>query len=395
MNQKINNYLSIDIGTSKINCVICQLDKDNNLDLKGVGESGTSGIEDGVIVQTNELYKAIERAIKRASVDAGGLTSNQVIMNIPSKGIHSLEKTSVIISQDPSNQIEQFHQKDSLKQIKQQLPQDKTVLHILPYEYQVDGIKVKNPVGVFGKTLDTKACVIVGNENNINQLRQIFKNLNCIIKGIVYTPLGLIEMLIKEKPYEKIGLIDIGGNYTIINQIKNKQLIKTEVIPLGGDLFTWDISECLKVTIPEAERLKVLYGNVNINEINPQDKIMIMTKENHQKEIAKYLLCQIIQARFLDLIAKIKSHLSINEQDGWIFTGNGSLLKGIEPLMKSYGAKEVMVGMPTEYKPIIEKQDSLAAIGLLFYAIKNQAISFESISLSRIGIIKRWFSKVF
>ena len=92
---------------------------------------------------------------------------------------------------------------------------------------------------------------------------------------------------------------------------------------------------------------------------------------------------------------QIKSHLSISEQDGWIFTGNGSLLKGIEPLMKSYGAKEVMVGMPTEYKPIIEKQDSLAAIGLLFYAIKNQAISFKSISLSRIGIIKKWFLKVF
>ena len=62
----IKNVLGLDIGSSKICAAVCDLATQGNLHIQGVGNSISSGMQQGRIVDADELRTAIERAVKRA-----------------------------------------------------------------------------------------------------------------------------------------------------------------------------------------------------------------------------------------------------------------------------------------------------------------------------------------
>ena len=92
-----NIYIGIDIGSSKICVSICELLAQNRVVLKGVGTSVSSGIKDGLIVDTKEFSIALKRGLERAKRDAG-VISNRVFTTVPFGAIESLTNSGILIS---------------------------------------------------------------------------------------------------------------------------------------------------------------------------------------------------------------------------------------------------------------------------------------------------------
>jgi cell division protein FtsA len=398
-NSENNLIIGLDIGSSKICAAICEITSSEELNLRGIGKSIPAGINKGSITDPLELSKAIDRAISRASHNSN-LKPTQIITNVPFNKIQSIHNMGFVLSKEVTGQISETEKIECIKRSKNIIKSpDQRVLHVIPISYKVDGNAISNPIGAFGGNLEVKSHIILGNSDNISNLNFAIKELNLQICGIVYDILSSSQILLTEKE-RKDGsiLLDIGSKFTKIGIFKNNLLQDNLIIPIGGDTITADIAYCLKSSVPEAERIKILHGEAKSENISMEDKICINTKESGRKEIDKNLLCKIIEARVTELFKMIKSTLNYNYDNKYqvVLCGGSSSLPKIKEHVKSLFNAPIREGLPDEIQGIIENPEHSSAVGLIIYGLKIGAIKFPQKEKSSIfGKIKKKIKNIF
>ena len=69
-------------------------------------------------------------------------------------------------------------------------------------------------------------------------------------------------------------LIDIGAQMTTFSVVSMGQLKFAHTIQIGSEQITQDLSICLKCSLSEAERIKVLYGQLQSFKMNYQSMLL-------------------------------------------------------------------------------------------------------------------------
>jgi cell division protein FtsA len=90
-----NIIVGLDIGTTKIGCIIAELDGDLNAKIVGVGTSRSDGLRRGVVVNLEKTVVSIGRAIEEAELMAGVEVRN-VFAGIAGDHIRSINSHGVI-----------------------------------------------------------------------------------------------------------------------------------------------------------------------------------------------------------------------------------------------------------------------------------------------------------
>ena len=69
---KENNNLivALDIGTSKVACLVAELRPDSSLEILGMGGHESKGLKKGVVVNIETTVSAIQRALEEAELMA-------------------------------------------------------------------------------------------------------------------------------------------------------------------------------------------------------------------------------------------------------------------------------------------------------------------------------------
>ena len=390
-----NLVLGLDIGSTKICAAICEIDRYSDLSLKGIGHSISSGIHKGKIEDPRELLRSIERAIRRAQMSAGA-SSAKVFLNCPFAGIGFAYNSGIVMGKEENGIIILSDKTECINRSKTVVKTgEQTIMHAIPLFYKVDQKMVQNPVGMVGKNLEVYTHLVLGNTDNITILTKLIRQLNLQVKGLIYDPLAMAQVYLSDLDRRDGSLLlDIGGRFSKLNVFKNNLLQKSLVIPIGGETITADIAACLKVTVPEAERLKILYGTLDISSIGQHETIEITSKETGRTDIKKMLLCQIIEARVSELlkIAKKQIKFDFGKTYPLVLAGNGSQLKGLQPYLLQNLGLPVREHIPETMRNIIESPSHASAIGLVLYGVKNQAVGFvDQQKKTWLGKMIDWF----
>jgi len=393
-----NIYIGIDIGSSKICASVCELASDGELQILGVGTSISNGVEKGAISNSSELYKSIDRAIKRAEREAKSTSAN-ILVNLPYDSMEFIPNTGILISKEESGQISYEDKIECFRRSKNiSVSSKKTLLHAIPKSYKVDGKEVNNPVGVFGKSLELETLLVATNSDNILNVKQILKNMGFFIKGFIYDALAQSQVLLLDDE-RKSGsiLIDFGGTSIKVSTFNNNIMMESFIFPFGSDVLTQDIAKCLNVAMPEAERLKILYGDVELSKVNQRETIEINSKSEGRKTIKRFLLCQILESRINELTHFLYSKIPNIKNSNYklILGGGGSLLKGFKDHIKNNYNENVRLGLPDFVKGILESSTYATSGGLVLYGLKTSAIEYNPNSESIIYKIKKWLKKYF
>ena len=133
-----NIIVGLDIGTTKIGCIIAELDSDRNVKIVGVGTSRSEGLRRGVVVNLEKTVLSIGRAIEEAELMAGvevrnvyaGIAGDH-IRSINSHGVIAVSRGGVEITRGDIGRVI-----DAAKAVA--IPMDREILHILPQEFTVD-----------------------------------------------------------------------------------------------------------------------------------------------------------------------------------------------------------------------------------------------------------------
>ena len=129
------------------------------------------------------------------------------------------------------------------------IPSDRELLHVIPQEYRVDNTTGKNPVGMCGVRLESKAHIVTGSISLIQNLVKCVEQTGVHAEHIVLQPIIASSEAVLSEEEKDLGvvLVDIGGGTTDLAIWKDGSLIHSQIIPVGGNHFTNDLAIALKV----------------------------------------------------------------------------------------------------------------------------------------------------
>jgi cell division protein FtsA len=266
------------------------------------------------------------------------------------------------------------------------------IIHTLIKQFVVDGEKgIVDPIGLSAEKLAVELLAIYGTTSLINNIVNSVKAAKIGINDIIVEALASSEaVLTPEEKESGVILLDIGGGTTDVAIYKNKKMVFTYCLPVGGDLITSDISIGLNIPFLRAEEIKKKFANVDYNFYDTLNRINIGDiKIDSNRTTLNIRLYNIVNCRVKELLGLIKEKIEgynfmHRVPCGIVLTGGTSLLKGISPLANLVFNLPVRLGAPYNIDgppEVINNPIYSTAVGLLKYACQLE----NYVNISQIG----------
>ena len=323
--------VGLDLGATKISCVIGQVNKFSEIEVIGYGLSDSSGIKKGRILDPQSVANAVRNAVDAAE-EVSDLIVNSTYVNI--KGMNTrIEKVTIETEVEKPNDgmsINDIYNSYSRAQMAVNMSNNEQIIDLLPIEYTVNGRKYKEePIGAFCKSFSLEAQVVIANGEYIAGVQRVLKLAGLRLDGLILETLATSNIVLM--PEEKdmgVLLVDIGGGHTDISVYKNNIIEFYTTLPVGGDHITNDIAMTLDITSDEAEKLKRQYNLAIMAMIANNHDVKLNTKMTGENEVIRCsVIVQIIEARVKEIYQLIKKMISDNKLNGkidcMVLTGQG------------------------------------------------------------------------
>lgn len=377
MNDK-NILVGLDVGTTKVCTIVGQTGNDGNIEIIGIGTHPSQGLKKGSVVNIEKTIKSIQCSLEEAKLMAG-VNISRVSIGIAGSHIYSFNSSGVvavkgreIVQEDVDRVI------DAAKAIV--IPSDREIIHCIPQEFTVDNTKgIKNPVGMFGVRLEANVHVVTGSISLIQNLVKCVEATGVKIENITLQPIASSEAVLSPEEREMgVVLVDIGGGTTDLAIWKDGNLIHTQIIPVGGNHFTNDLSVALKIPHAEAERVKVNHGSVIPEKFATNNNVLIQSGQG-PKELSLKLVAEVLGARAEELFNIVKEVLDDKGLQhyltgGIVLTGGGALVDGITELAEFVLERPTKLGYPHSYggmTNIMQHPKFSTVLGLLLESQKK------------------------
>ncbi len=349
---KRRNFAALDVGSSKICCVMADTADGEDLRILGVGCAPSVGVQKGLVTNLDAAKVSIKKAIKAAEQSAGMKASN-VYVNASSNNISSFNKRGVIaisnrkqiITEDDVDRV-----LDIVKQTDENDEDETTLLHLIPQRYAIDKQEgIKDPRGMHGFRLDCDAHIVTAPYSTLENLTKSVRGAGSNVEQIIYAPLASSEAVLTEDERQSgVIMADIGAGTTDIAIFKDGYIVRTTTIPVGGSSITHDIAVGLNIPEDFAESLKCQYVGVD-----PSDQAIFERVINENGYAIPYKdLYDITKSRLDELMRlimlELPDELYNSMRAGIVLTGGATNMPGIENLAADIARLPVRIGTPPD-----------------------------------------------
>jgi cell division protein FtsA len=347
----------LDIGTTKIVCVVGRKNEHGKLEILGLGKAESTGVTRGVVSHITPTVQAIKRAVEECERQSG-IEINEVNVGIAGQHIKSLQHRGSLVLKDSDEEIRAEHIDKLIEDMRHlaMLPGEE-IIHILPQDFTVDNEHgIKDPIGRVGTRLEANFHIITGQINAIKNIVKCVQKAGLSILGLTLEPLASSEAVLSQEEKEAgVVLVDIGGGTTDIAIFEDEIIRHTAVIPFGGNIITEDIKNGCNIIKKYAEQLKVKFGSA-LADTTQNNKVVVIPGLHGRppKEISLKSLAQIIQCRMEEIIELVNleiknSSFQNNISAGLVITGGGSNLKHVKQLFEYITGLDTRIGYPHEH----------------------------------------------
>ncbi len=408
-NSKVEFIVALDIGTTKVLCLVADYDEDGNLRIVGVGQEACKGLNKGVISEID----ATVSSIRKAKDQARAMTNckfTSVTTGIAGNHIQSYNgNASITIMNDEVTEEDKENVITSASDIS--IPADQEILHRIPQYYTIDGqMGIKEPLGMAGKRLEANVHIITCSTTAKKNLNKCIENSFLDVDEFVLQPVASsYSVLTPEEKSLGVCLVDIGGGTTDIAIFTDGDIKHTAVIPVAGQNVTNDIRIGLCTSLEASEEIKEKYGSL-VPELNADEVIIPVpsVSDKPDTEVKKSVLTHIIKCRIDEIFKDIQNEISSSGytskiRAGIVFTGGGSKIEGLDTYAEEIFSMSARIGSPKPIPGITNFNGQTrysTAVGLLLYReeqLKDMPHRQNSENVLITNLSKIWdkFSKYF
>lgn len=349
---KTGMYVGLDIGTTSVKVVVAEY-IDSQMNIIGVGNAKSEGINRGIIVDIDKTVQAIQRAVRQAEEKAG-IQIKGVSVGLPANMLEVENCQGMIAVNGDSKEITDEDVRNvASAAVVRSIPPERQIVSILPQDFTVDGFEgIKDPRGMIGVRLEMYGLLFTGPKTIIHNIRKCVENAGLIVNEMVITPLALTESILSdgEKDFGTI-VIDMGGGQTTTAVMHDKQLKFTNLDQEGGEFVTKDISIVLNTSFNNAEALKINYGDAYPERTSPDEEFPVdVIGQSEPVKVDERYLSEIISARMEQIFNKAKDALdqieALELPGGVVLTGGAASLPGVVDLAQEIFGVNVKLYVP-------------------------------------------------
>ena len=400
-----NIAVGIDVGTHQIKVLVAEQeptnfqsekdsDKSPGFNLPKIIASAcieTKGMRHGYVTNIPELAKCIRTAVNIAEKNSG-FPIKKAYVSIGGVGLGAIVSVGSVVTTRADTEITNLDVKRAIEESEKEFPStyilNRKIIHSIPLEYKVDGRRVLGrPQGLKGVKLETRVLYITCLAHHLTDLMSAFDEANVEIKDVVAAPIAAsLVSLTKTQKIAGCILLNIGAETSSIIVYENNIPVSMEVFAVGSNDITNDIALGLKVSIEEADQIKM----------------SISLGQSSNSSIPTYSrkkLDEIVIARLSDIFDLVEDHLKKIDRNGLlpagiILTGGGSGLSNIEELAREalrLPSKQHKLKLEGNLKGIAREFEWSVSYGLIMLAFSSPddrgSISFDNINA--INIFKK------
>ncbi len=399
-----NLIIGLDIGTSKIVCLVGEIQQDGEIEVISIGTHPSTGLKKGVVVDIKATVHSIQRAVEEAELMAG-CEIHSVFAGIAGSHIKSLNSHGIVAIKDGEvAQSDVDRVIDAAQAVA--IPADRKILHILPQEFIIDEQEgIHQPVGMSGVRLETRVHIVTGAVSAAQNIDKCVRHCGLEVCDLTLEQLASSYAVLSDDEKELgVCLVDIGGGTTDIAVFTDGSIRHTAVIPIAGDQVTNDIAVALRTPTVHAEDIKIRYGCALTQLAATEETIKVASiGDRPSRTLSRQTLAEVIEPRYEELLQLIQAELRRSGFDqllagGIVMTGGSSKMEGLIDLAEEVFHMPVRLGIPqlvTGMAEVINNPIHATGVGLLLFGLENGASrerngaggSFREIW----GRMKSWF----
>ena len=378
----------LDVGTSKIVCLIARLDpmdpnapargRTHGVRILGIGHQRSRGMKAGQVVDMEEAETAIRLAVDAAERMAGVQVDNVIVCAAGGRIGSQTFQARVAVGDRAVGEAD-IHR--VLEATCAHTSRDgRAVLHSLPTSFSVDGAEnIRDPKGMIGEGLSANLHVASCDAAAMRNLGLAIERCHLNVEAFVASPYAsALATLADDEAEIGVTVVDFGGGTTSTAVFSGGALVHMDAVAVGGNHVTLDVARGLNVRLSGAERLKTLYGSAISSPSDDRESIAIEQvgdEVGHTSHMPRSQLVRIIRPRVEEIVELVRDRLRaqgrpLHAGSRVVLTGGGSQLTGMPETVRRILGGQVRVGRPVGVQGLPESGKSpafAAAVGLLVY----------------------------
>lgn len=385
----------LDVGTSKIACLILRFDGQKTVvsgEVVGAmaGQSGfrvigaattrSRGVRYGEIETMAETERAIRTALQAAQKMAG-LRVDHVIACFAGAKPRSYGMSGEVSVENPTVQTDDIGQVLAACDMPD-FGDNRTVLHAHPVNFTLDGRPwLADPRGHVGETLSTDLHLLTVDDRCVQNIIHCINRCDLELAGIASSSyVAAQSSLVEDEQELGAACIDMGGGATGISVFFKKHLIYADSVRIGGDHVTSDISMGLQIPMASAERIKTFYGGAVATGMDDREMIATDGKsgdwEHDRRQVSRSELIGIIRPRVEEILEEARAQLDAAGFENLpgkqiVLTGGASQIPGLDGLAARILGQHVRLGRPIRVQGLPQAATGPAFSGVVGLALNT------------------------
>ena len=380
---------SLDIGTSKVACMIARLKpcapsdslrgRTHAMELIGYSQIQSRGMKAGAVVDLAECEQAVRHAVALAermakvrvesvllSVSGGRLQGQLVEAAADIRG-------STVGPSDIS--------RVTSAGMRHATGEGRTVLHALPVGYSLDGVKgIRDPRGMVARQFGVDMNVVTSDVTVARNLMLVVERCHLNVEAMAASPyVAGLSVLTDDETDLGAAVIEMGAGTTTIATYTGGRFVHAAGFALGGQHITMDLARGIGACIADAERIKTLYGTVLTGGSDARELMSVPSAGDDERDVPQIVsratIANIIRHRAEEIFEMVRDRLADSpfgaEPRGRIvLTGGASQLTGIPELATRILGRPVRIGRPLGFGRLPNEAKSASfsvPSGLLVY----------------------------
>jgi cell division protein FtsA len=388
----------LDLGTSKIACLVLRFDPTRALAGDGVGRmAGQSefrvigaattrsrGVRFGEIDAMAETERAV-RTVVQAAQKMANVRVDHVIASFSGADPRSYGLAGELELQDGTVRDQDVARVMASCEVPP-YGEAREVIHAQPVNFAVDHRSgISDPRSQRGNRLAVDMHLLTVDQSVIQNLIHCIKRCDLELAGIASAAyVAGMSSLVEDEQELGAACIDMGGGVTGLSIFVRKHMIYADSVRLGGCHVTGDISKGLQVPFATAERIKTFYGGVVATGMDDREMIEIGGEtgdwERDRRTISRSELIGIMRPRVEEILDDVRARL---EAAGFehlpsqqvVLTGGASQIPGLDGLAPKILGQKVRIGRPLRVQGLPQAMTGAAfasAVGLCLFAAHPQ-----------------------
>src|SRR3979411_2749721 len=263
---------SLDIGTSKIACMIARLKpcppsealrgRTHAVELVGYSQIQSRGMKAGAVVDLAECEQAVRQAVALAERMAK-VRVESVLLSVSGGRLHGqLIEAAADIRGGAVTSADVIRVTST--GMRHATGEGRTVLHALPVGYALDGVKgIRDPRGMVARQFGVDMNVVTVEATVAKNLMLVGERCHLNVEAMAASPyVAGLSGLTDDEAERGAAVVEMGAGTTTIATYAGGRFVHASRVAGGGRHITMDLARGVGACIADAERIKTLYGTV-------------------------------------------------------------------------------------------------------------------------------------